>query len=73
MGEFVEIPNQAYDFRPHPSYTAPYENKKVASLREWGVKDVNNAFRHIPNLYLHELVKPDILHTLLLGMHQEQR
>ena len=52
----------------HPSYAAAYENKNVASLREWGVKDVNNAFWHIPNLYPHELVKPDIIHTLLLGM-----
>ena len=68
VGEFGEIPNQAYNFRSHPSYAAAYENKNVASLREWEVKDVNNAFWHIPNLYPHELVKPDILHTLLLGM-----
>ena len=68
VGEFCEIPNKAYDFRPHSSYAAAYENKNVASLHEWGVKDVNNAFWHIPNLYPHELVKPDILHTLLLGM-----
>ena len=38
VGECSEIPNQAYDFRLHPSYAAAYENKSVASLREWGVR-----------------------------------
>ena len=68
VGEFGEILNHAYESRPHPSYAAAYENKNIASLREWGIKDVNNAFWHIPNLYPYELVKPDILYTLLLGM-----
>ena len=38
VGKFREIPNQAYDFRPHPSYAAAYQNKNVASLREWGLR-----------------------------------
>ena len=68
VGKFGEIPNQAYDFHPHCSYAAAYENKNIASLREWGVQDINNAFWQIHNLYPQELVKLDILHTLLLGM-----
>ena len=66
--DFGNLPDQPFEFRPHPKYASAYQASDAGSLREWGIKNINNAFWHIPNLEPHELVKPDTLHTLLLGM-----
>ena len=66
--EFGELPDVPYDTRPHPKYAAAYHNSDVEQLDSDGVKNVNNALWHIPHCEPHEIVRPDTLHTLLLGI-----
>ena len=66
--EFGELPDAPYATRPHPSYAAAYHNSDVKRLESDGVKNVNNALWHIPHCEPHEIVRPDTLHTLLLGI-----
>jgi hypothetical protein len=66
--EFGQLPNAPYPTRPHPSYAAAYQHSDVKKLASDGIKNINNALWHIPNLEPHEIVRADILHTLLLGL-----
>ena len=66
--EFVELPETPHETRPHPSYAFAYHTSDVKRLEFDGVNNINNALWHIPNCLPHELVRPDTLHTLPLGM-----
>jgi len=65
--EFGELSNASYATRPHPTYVVAFDNSDIHVLNSYGVKNINNAIWHIP-IEPREIVKPNILHALLLGM-----
>ena len=52
----------------HTTYAATYKISDVNSLRQAGVKNINNVLWHVTNCQPQEIVKPDTLHTLYLGI-----
>ena len=65
LGEPADIP---YATRHHKSYAIAYQAADEERLKHNGVKNINNALWHITNFQVHHIVKPDILHTLFLGI-----
>jgi len=65
--QFGELSNASYATRPYPIYAATFHHSDIHILNSHGVKNINNALWHIP-IEPHEIVRPDILHVLLLGM-----
>jgi len=65
--EFGELVNPPYASRQHAKYAAAFHHTNIHILNSDGVKNINNALWHIP-IEPHEIVKPDILHVLLLSM-----
>jgi len=65
--EFGELSNASYAARPHPMYAAAFYNSNTHVLNSHRVKNINNTLWNIP-IEPNEIVKPDILHVLLLGM-----
>lgn len=68
VNELGELTNEPYAPRPHREYAIAYQKSDLASLRLSGVKNINNALWHFTNYQPQDLVKPDTLHTLLLGL-----
>jgi len=65
--QFGELSNASYTTRPHPMYAAAFHHSDIHILNSHGVKNINNALWHIP-IEPHEIVRPNILHVLLLGI-----
>ena len=66
--QFGELPDQPFTPRPHATYATAYRKLDAQSLREYGVKNINNALWHLTNFQPHDLIKPHTLHTLYLGI-----
>jgi len=66
--QFGDLPDTPYDTRLYSSNAATYHNSDIKCLESNNVKNVNNALWHIPHCLPHELVQPDTIHTLLLGI-----
>ncbi|KAF8414436.1 hypothetical protein EV426DRAFT_579176 [Tirmania nivea] len=64
--EFGELSERPYEIRPHPQYAVAYQNTDVQQLEADGVKNINNALWYIPHCEPYGIVRPDMLHTLLL-------
>jgi len=65
--QFGELLNASYATRPHPTHAAAFHHSDIHILNSHGVKNINNVLWHIP-IEPHEIVRPDILHVLLLSM-----
>ena len=66
--DFGHLPDTPFPPRPHAIYAAAYRRSDAISLRQAGVKNINNALWHLRNFKPYQIVKPDTLHTLYLGM-----
>ena len=66
--ELGELPDIPYATRHHKGYAIAYQAADEECLKDNGVKNINNALWHITNFQVHQIVKPDILHTLLLSI-----
>ena len=66
--EFVELSETPHETRPHSRYDFAYPTSDIKHLESDVFKNSNNSLFHILNCLPSELVRPDALHTLLLGM-----
>ena len=66
--DFGHLLETLFPPRPHAIYAAAYRRSDAISLRQAGMKNFNNAFWHLRNFKPSQIVKPDILHTLYLGI-----
>ena len=66
--EFGELPPTPFPHRAHDTYAAAYKRADAASLKNAGVKNINNALWHVTGFQPQKLVKPDMLHMLYLGI-----
>ena len=62
LGEVVPHP-----VRNHQQYSGWVQESDKASLYKHGVKFVNNALWNLREIIPNALIRPDILHTMLLG------
>ena len=66
LGDFH--PGKILEQRNHRQYKRLYAHADVVNLRADGMKSVNNALWHLQSIHPPDLVRPDILHGIYLGM-----
>ncbi|KAF8448465.1 hypothetical protein BGX38DRAFT_1189143 [Terfezia claveryi] len=55
--EFGDLPDTPYDTRQHSQYATAYHKSNLHVLESDGVKRINNALWHLPNLEPHTLFR----------------
>ena len=65
---FGELHDDPFPSRAHAEYARAFRASDILSLRQASVKNTNNALWHITGFNPQDIVKPDILHTLYMGM-----
>ena len=63
-----ELPDNPIEYRDHRKYRSLFAKADHESLRADGMKPNNNSLWHLSNLNPPELIRPDILHGIYLGM-----
>ena len=66
LGDFH--PGKILEHRNHRQYKQLYSRADYGTLRADGMKSVNNALWHLRSIHPSDLVRPDILHGIYLGM-----
>jgi hypothetical protein len=64
----VSLASKSYSKRDYYQYEKWTEENNVEHLIAHGVKPQHRVLRDLPNIDPRSLPKPDLLHTLLLGM-----
>ena len=65
---FWTSPRHTIPPRPDAIYAAAYRRSDAISLRQAGMKNINNALWNLRNFNPYQIVKPDTLHMVYLGM-----
>jgi hypothetical protein len=72
FGEYPKRPSKHRDYRRHrqlvEEYLAARSSSKLKQLDQLGIRTTLNVFCRLPNVSIHDLHQPDLLHNIYLGI-----